>query len=450
LVVAAAGFVTPMAQKAEVEMPTKFVTIADAIWEYTPNFDCWHHDLVTFPVKVWGQPGSMEDRERCAKACLDHPTCVSFNFPHPEFPGPLERHWHDPQVCYLKSTRMHSQKLGLSCEKGFHSQIWMYFSLVEDQVWKREANGLFAERWPYEAQVQLPSALAPRIQWVGGIRWLTTKGDECFGTHLLSIDLDTEAAMSSQLEACAARCQAEQDCIAFGFPELQPGGAWDAENEGPFACVLKQGSAQNLEDISVCKSPFGPWNHYTMADAWYVHRDHHHEYVRKPLPPRVWKGETGSACADLKGNWSLELHKVDANVLETRRLSEKVDEDAEAKCCLYAAFRCEGDVHSSCTPVEGFPVGCKGICSAAKATCRCYTEELQPEDDCCTSCDVSCGDESVGSCLPAGCAGPQKMCPSRLGRGSACVCDAPPPDVAAGWNPKTRTWGSAANGDVVP
>jgi len=446
-----AGCYAPMAQTADVEMPTEFVTIADAIWEYTPNFDCWHHDVETIPVKIWGQPGSIEDREKCAKACLEHPTCVSFNFPHPIFPGPESKHWHDPQVCYLKSTRMHSKKLGLSCEKGFHSQIWMYFSLVEDQVWKREVDGLLAERWPYEAQVQLPRALDSSIRWVAGSRWLMTKGDECFGMHLVSVNLDTQAAMQSQLEACAARCQAEQDCIAFGFPELQPGGAWDAEHEGPFACVLKQGTAQNLENISVCKSPFGPWNHYTMADAWYVHRDHHHEYVRKPLPPRVWHGDKGSPCTELSGTWGMELHHVDADVLETRRLAEAEEDDhAEAKCCLYAAFRCGADVHSSCEPLQSFPVGCKGICSAARAKCHCYTEELEPTDDCCTSCDVSCGNATKSNCLPAGCAGPQKMCPSHLGIGSACVCEAPPPDVAAGWNPKTRTWGTPVGMTQVP
>jgi len=428
--------VVQVPQAQVVQMPKQMEVIGGAIWEYTSNFDCWGHDLKTFPVHSWGQNGAIEDREMCAKACLDMPACVSFNFPMPGFPGNRTRHKYDPQVCYLKSTRMHSTKLGLSCEKGFNSEIWTYYSLIGDQVWRRETDGLFKERWPFEGQVVLPSALDSRVTWIGEVRYLTTQGDDCFGSVLMHEQLQVGASHQKQLEACSARCTAEQDCIAFGFPELPKTGTWDEKANGPFACVLKKGTEKKLEDMNVCNTTTGPWKHYTLIDAWHMHRNHHHEYVRKPLPPRVWSGEVGNPCNDLKGVWVEELHGVNANVLQTRRLI--LPDASQKKCCLWSAFHCEANLTASCEPVESFPLGCKGLCSASKAMCACYTEEQTPADDCCTSCGLDC--DGQATCHPAGCAGPQKMCPSRLGRGSACSCTAPPPDVAAGWDPKKRVW----------
>ena len=100
--------------------------IAGATWDFTNNWDCKGNDIVSDPVPVWGNEGSIESRKGCANKCLKLSNCVAFNFPQaPRLSG----------NCHMKkSTEKSCQKstnTGRDWNSGVADSEWQYYTLID-------------------------------------------------------------------------------------------------------------------------------------------------------------------------------------------------------------------------------------------------------------------------------------------------------------------------------
>jgi len=245
--------------------PERFEKIAGHHWEFTNKFDCWGHDIATYPVHVWGTPGGKADREKCAQECIDHDYCVAFNFPSPAFPDPKDPF--APQVCYLKFTHMHSKKMRLDCEKGFDTDIWHYYTMTDSQVWQRMSSGLRKSRFPFTADV--PQAEKAKKVWISDIRWEVESGLICLPGKIATYPVQVSSDPESELAACAQKCVDHQECVAFSFPQLGDGDKWDASAGQP-ECRLKSGGFKELGEMFKCEQDGSSdsWRSFTLSDAW--------------------------------------------------------------------------------------------------------------------------------------------------------------------------------------
>jgi len=437
--------------------PKQIVEMAGRKWEFTDNEDCWGHDLATIPVQhIWGSAGAVPDREKCAEECTKHYLCVAFNFPNEHFPDPSSPY--DPQVCYLKYTHMHSKKVDMTCEKGFLTHIWHYYTLVDGDVWHRQSEGFRISEYPF--RTRLPVTNAANLEWISGIRWERGDGLKCNANELASYPAKASESEQAGIEECAAKCIDARECVAFHFPKKGEEGKWVSGGSDP-ACRLLTGMMKNgsLQHLHSCTDGdhSSAWKSYTLADAWEMKRNEHDDWERKQRRP-VWTGGLGDPCAPPPaGHWILPEGEIEEPPIDTRRLKRRL---ASLPCCKWSLSRCREDVTKTCTPIAGFPEDCIGMCGMQTANCSCWSQEdvqdvHDNEEGCCTSCRYDCTGKQT--CLPAGCAGAHKMCKSTLASGSTCSCaagveggDSPaeqkkktvPADVAAGWSVEDKEWTS--------
>jgi len=95
-------------------------------WEVSDSFDCYGNDLRSFSVPAHAVQRDAQ-HDACAKACLEDPLCVAFNFPRG---GRWLEDMRGERVCYLKygDQALNIPSRNIRCKYGTFTPNWEYFT----------------------------------------------------------------------------------------------------------------------------------------------------------------------------------------------------------------------------------------------------------------------------------------------------------------------------------